>query len=149
VHNAPPIMRNDEEAIEYAEGERRHGEEIHRGNGFTMIVQKRRPSLCRLGIPRGFPHPALHGSFRNVEAKHLQLAVNARRSPGRVLGDHTEDQLSQFPADMSSSNAGPMPGEPFPVQLETRAMPEDYSLGLDQDQDSPPVRPQPTQNDPK
>jgi hypothetical protein len=30
--DAPPVMCNDEEAIENAEGERRHGEEVHRGN---------------------------------------------------------------------------------------------------------------------
>ena len=135
--------------MNWAESERRHGEEIHRGNGFTMIVQKRRPSLCRLGIPRGFPHPALHGSFRNVEAKHLQLAVNARRSPGRVLGDHTEDKLSQFPADTSSSNAGPMPGDPGPVQLKPCPMPANNGLGLDKDQCPRPFQPKPPQDQPE
>jgi hypothetical protein len=49
VKDAPPIMRNDEEAVENAEGERRHGEEIHRGDGFTMIAQKRRPSFAGSG----------------------------------------------------------------------------------------------------
>ena len=52
VKDAPPIMRNDEEAIQHAEGQRRHGEEIHCRDGFTMIAQKGRPSLCRLRTPR-------------------------------------------------------------------------------------------------
>ena len=68
VQNAPPVVGDDEETVENAEGERWHGEEIHRGNGFTMIAQKSRPSICRLGIPRRFPHPAQYGSLRNVES---------------------------------------------------------------------------------
>ena len=49
VQDAPPVMGNDKEAIELAEGKRRHGEEVHRGDRLTMITQKRRPSFCRLG----------------------------------------------------------------------------------------------------
>jgi hypothetical protein len=52
-----------------------------------MAFQKRHPSLRRIGIPWRFPHPAQDGRFRKVEAKHLQFAMNARRTPGRVLGD--------------------------------------------------------------
>ena len=93
VQNTPPIMRDDEEAVENAEGERWHGEEVHRGDGFAMIAQKRRPSLCRFGVSRRFAHPAQDGSLGDVEAEHLQFAVNAGRTPGRILGDHAEDQL--------------------------------------------------------
>ena len=71
AENSPSIMRNDKEAIQRAEGERRHGKEIHRSDGFPMIAQKGRPSLCPIRIPWRFPHPAQHGPFRNVEAKHL------------------------------------------------------------------------------
>jgi hypothetical protein len=49
VKDAPPIMRNDEEAEENAEVERRHGEEVHRGNCFTVVAKERRPTLCRFG----------------------------------------------------------------------------------------------------
>ena len=42
VENSPPIMRNREEAIKHAEGERRYCEEVHRGDGFPMITQKGR-----------------------------------------------------------------------------------------------------------
>ena len=82
VQDAPPIMGNDEETVENAESERRNGEEIHCSDGFTMIAQKGRPPLCRIGISRRFPHPALHGSFGEIEAQHLQLTVNSWRSPG-------------------------------------------------------------------
>ena len=104
-------MRNDEEAIENAEGQRRHGEEVHCRNGFTVITQKGRPSLRRLRILRRFPHPAQHGSLGNIEAQHFQLTMNTRRSPDRVLSNHAEDEFAQLLADTFSSHAVPMPRE--------------------------------------
>ena len=43
VQDSPPVMGNDEEAVENAESQRRLGEEVHRGDGFPMIAQKSRP----------------------------------------------------------------------------------------------------------
>src|ERR1039457_2603898 len=106
VQNTPPVMSNDEEAIENAKGDRRYGEEIHRGNCFTMIAQKCHPSLSWLGTPRHSPHPTQHGTFRSVEAQHLQLTVNARRAPSGILRDHAKDQLAQFSAHTLSSHGG-------------------------------------------
>jgi len=48
AQNSAPIMRDHEEAVQHAKGQRRHGKEIHRSNGFAVIAQKRRPTLCRL-----------------------------------------------------------------------------------------------------
>src|ERR1035438_6465700 len=44
VKNTAPVMGHDQEAVENAKGERRHGKQIHRRNGFTMIAQKTSPS---------------------------------------------------------------------------------------------------------
>jgi hypothetical protein len=38
--------------------------------------------------------------------------VNPRRSPGRVLRDHAEDEFAQLLADAFSSRALPVPREP-------------------------------------
>lgn len=35
--NLAPVVRDDEEAVQDTEGERRNGEEVHGGNGFTMV----------------------------------------------------------------------------------------------------------------
>jgi len=43
VQNTPSVMGDDEEAVENAKDQRRHGEEVHRGHGFPMIAQKRGP----------------------------------------------------------------------------------------------------------
>jgi hypothetical protein len=48
VQNLPPVMRDYKEAVEHAKRKRRHGEEVHRSNRFSVISQERRPPLCRL-----------------------------------------------------------------------------------------------------
>jgi len=58
VKNSTPVMHNDEEAIQYAKGQRRHGEEVHRGDGFTMIAQKyrhRAEHTCGLNLGPSLP----------------------------------------------------------------------------------------------
>ena len=40
VQDAPPIMTDDEEAVEHAERDRWHREEIHGGNGFPMVTKE-------------------------------------------------------------------------------------------------------------
>ena len=39
MKGTPSIMGDNEEAVKHAEGERRHGEEIHCSNRFTMVFQ--------------------------------------------------------------------------------------------------------------
>jgi hypothetical protein len=76
---------------EHPEGERRHGEEVHCGNRFPVVIQKDSPTLRRFWTSWNFPHPAQHSSLRDIETEHPQLAMNPWRSPGRVLGHHAED----------------------------------------------------------
>ncbi len=109
VEDASPVMSNHEEAIQNTESERRHCEEIHRCNRLTMVAQERSPTLGWLGIFRSLPHPPKHGTFRNVEAQHPELAMNPRRAPGAVLGDHAEDMFSQCLARRLPSNYGMFP----------------------------------------
>jgi len=142
-------MRDDEKAVENAEGERRHGKEIHGGDCFALIAQKRRPSFCRLSIPWSSPHPTQHSPLRNIEAKHFQFAMDSGRTPGPVLRNHAEDQFAQFPADAPSSCPNLMPREPRPISLEPCSMPANNSFRPDEDQCPLPPRPEPSQRHPK
>jgi hypothetical protein len=108
MKDTPPIMCYDEEAVKHSKGERRYGKEVHRGNGFPMIAQKGRPLPSRLGVSRRSPHPAQHGSFRNVETKHRQLAVDPRSTPGLVFSNHAKDEFPQLNADTFSACANSM-----------------------------------------
>jgi hypothetical protein len=149
VQNPPPFMRDDKEAVQYTKCQRWHGEEIHRGYRFTMIVQKRSPPFCWLRTPRCFPHPTQDSSFRNIEAQHLQLTMNSRRSPNRVLGYHAEDEFTQLLADAPSSSTGLTPREPRPIQLEPSAMPAHDRLRLDKNQCLLPPGPKTPQHHPE
>src|SRR5216684_2148565 len=77
----------------------RYREEIHRGNGFAMIAQKGQPALSGFRTPGRPFHLTGDGGFRDLEAEHQEFAMNARRTPTWILGDHLEDQLTDLFAD--------------------------------------------------
>ena len=149
LQNSSPIMGDDEEAVQYAEGKRRHDEEIHRGDHFAMVAEECSPSLCRLRISGRSSHPAQHRTLRDIETKHLELAMNPWRSPSPVFGNHAEDELAQFLVHAFSSRTLAMPGEPGLIELEAGSMPANNSLGLNEDQSSLPSRPEAPQHNPE
>ena len=63
VQDAPPIMADDEEAVEYAEGNRWHSKEIHGCDGFPMVSKKGQPALGPVGISRCSFHPTRDASL--------------------------------------------------------------------------------------
>jgi len=146
VQDAPSVMRNHEEAVEHPKRERRHGEEVHRSNRFSVVTQEGRPALRRFRGSGRLPHPTQHRSLGDIEAEHLQLTMNPRRTPGQVLGHHAEDQLTQFPADISSAHTLPMPRQPRPIELESCPVPSNHSVGLYEDQRILPSRPETPQD---
>ena len=114
-----------------------------------MIAQKRRPSLCRIRIPWHFPLPAQDGPFRNVEAKHLQFAMNPWRAPRWIVRNHAEDEFAEFNADALPAGANGMPREPGTIPLEAGPGPSHNGLRLDENQCLSPPVPEPPQYDPE
>jgi|SRR5215469_1979802 len=57
------------------------------------------PLLDGIWISRGSPDPSRDTPFREIETQFEQFAVNARRSPGRILGNHLKDQCANLFAD--------------------------------------------------
>jgi len=102
-------MGDDEETVENVKGQRRHSEEVHRGDSLPMIAQKGGPSVCSPGTPRRLPHPAHDGSFRNIEIEHRKFDEDARNAPSRVLCSHAEDEFTQFYTHKFSSGRSSMP----------------------------------------
>jgi hypothetical protein len=49
MQDTPAIVEDDKEAVEDAEGDRGHGEEVHGRNRFPVIRKKRAPALGWLG----------------------------------------------------------------------------------------------------
>src|ERR1035437_6307001 len=147
VQDSPPVMGNDEEAIQDTEGQSRHGEKVHRRDRFSVVGQEYRPALCRLRVSRRLLHPAQHRPLGDFEAEHLQFTVNARRSPGWVLGHHAKDQVPQPFTDALSSGLGAVPRDPRPIALEPSTMPANHCRWLHKNQHlSPPGPEAPKQN---
>jgi hypothetical protein len=40
VENLPPVVTDDEKAVQNSKGQSRHGEEIHGSDGFAMVAKK-------------------------------------------------------------------------------------------------------------
>src|SRR5216683_2531464 len=102
VQDAPPIMTDDEEAVEHAERNRWHSEEVHCRDRLSMVLEKSTPALSWLGVPWRLFHPTGDRPLRDVEAEHEQFPMDARCSPACVLGNHPEDQLPHLLRRLSS-----------------------------------------------
>ena len=110
-----------------------------------MIQQERAPSLRRrLAPPRQVPR---HRGFTNVESELQQLAVDARRTPGRVFVSHLPDEASDRDVDARPTTL--VAALPCSVELESLAMPRDDGLGLHDDQGVLPASPQARQGHPE
>jgi hypothetical protein len=92
VQDLTPVVADHEKAIQNTKRQRWDCEEVHRRDCLAMVSEERQPSLHSIWISRGSPYPSRDTPFRQIKTQLEQFAVNPRRSPGRILGDHAEDQ---------------------------------------------------------
>src|ERR1019366_5462810 len=59
-----PVVADHEEAVQNAEGQRRHSEKIHRCDRLAMITKKSQPATGGIGKSWGSPNPARNRWFR-------------------------------------------------------------------------------------
>src|SRR5882724_6581519 len=135
VQDTPTVVTDDEKAIEQAEGDRRNSEEVHRGNRFTVITEKGKPVPGRLRISRRPFHPTRDRSLRDITAEHEKLAMDAWRSPGGVLNDHSENQFLNLLRRLSSPDRPPDLGDQLPVQTESGPVATHHRFGRDHNED--------------
>jgi hypothetical protein len=141
VQDASTAVADDEEAIERAEGDRRNGEEVHRGDSFPVVAQKGEPALGKLRIFRRSFHPAGDRSLGEIKTEHEEFAMYPRRSPGRVLGDHPENQLPNPLRCRRSPNLCSDSGDQPPIQTEAGPVPPNHRFRRDDDEGLLPTRP--------
>jgi hypothetical protein len=149
MQDLTPVVTDDEKAVQNTKRERWHGKEVHRGNGLAMVSEERQPSLHGIWISRSSPDPSRDTSFRGIETQLEQFAVNARRSPGPILGNHTEDQGVNLFADTLASSYLSDSGDPGPIQTKPRTMPVHDRSRSDQYQRLPPPGPARLQRNPE
>src|SRR5258708_23984878 len=92
--NAPTIMRQHQEHIQYLEPDRRHRKEVDGNQGLHVIVEECPPGL---GGWLAAAHQILaHTGLADIDAELEQLAVNPRRSPEWVLTTHGPNQRAHL-----------------------------------------------------
>src|ERR1700694_632435 len=114
-----------------------------------MVAQEGCPTSRWLSIPGRLSHPAQDRSLGDFVSKHLQLAVDTRRTPSVVLHYHAKDEFAQRLRCRFPAGSGVGTRDPFPVQLESGTMPANHGLGLHNDKNTSPFGPESPQDDPE
>jgi hypothetical protein len=95
--NAPSAMVEDHECIEEPEADRRHDEQIHRGDACGMVAQERLPALTRWRPASR--HVLGHRRLCNLDAELQQLTVEAGGAPERIGKAHVANEASHLTRD--------------------------------------------------
>ena len=117
------------------------------GERLAVVGEKSARSLPCVGISRAPGHQARDRAFGDLKTELPDLAVDARRTPRRVLGSHAAHEGADVVRCGRSSHAPtrcPAPGPP-----EALAMPADDGLGLDHRERLLLARPPATQRRPE
>ena len=88
----------DDEGIKQLEADGGDTEQVHGGNVRRVITQKRAPSLARWAA--SLDHVLGDARLSDREPELEKFAVDARRSPERVLNTHPPDQEAEVRLDL-------------------------------------------------
>src|ERR1700726_1120248 len=134
-------MPHDQGAVEQTKRDCRDDEQTHRRNTVGMIIEKCIPALGRRPSTPG--HILGHARLSDIDAELEKLTVDARRSPQRVGNAHRADKLAYLLRYGWSATT--MSRLPAPIRSETRAMPTDDCIRLDDRQRIANARKKPTE----
>src|SRR5215831_13414346 len=113
------LQSNDDEDIEQVEANGRGNEQIHGGDVRRMVTQEGAPSRGRRSAP--LDHILRDAGLSDLKAELEQLAMDARRSPQRIVDAHPPDQRAQARVDLRPASKGA--GLPTPVPAEAGSVP--------------------------
>src|SRR6266481_6734218 len=121
------VEPDDDEGIEQIETDSWNNEQVHGGNVQRVVTQEGSPSLA--GRPPPFDHVLGDARLRDLKPELEQFAVNAWRTPERILHAHPPDQRAQLRFDLRS----PSQWErlPTPVAAKAGPVPTHECLGPD------------------
>src|SRR5258707_15353695 len=118
---------HDQQSIEQMKRDCRHDEQIHRGDAVGMIAEECLPSLGRRASSPG--HILGHTRLPDFDPELEQLSMDPRRSPQRISNAHLVDKLAYVRGyGWSAATTSRLPA---PIRSETRAMPTDDRIRLD------------------
>src|SRR6202142_4013867 len=121
------VEPDDDEGIEHVETDSWNNEQVHGGNVRRVVTQEGPPSLAGRRPP--FDHVLGDAGLRDLKSELEQFAVNAWRTPKRILHAHPPDQRAQLRVDPRSPSQWAR--LPTPVAAKAGAVPTHECLGPD------------------
>ena len=123
---------NDDKGIEQVEANGRNNEQVHGGDVRRVVTQEDAPALGRRST--SLDHVLRDARLSELKAELEQLAMDARRTPQRIVNAHPPDQRAQVRVDLGPASKGA--GFPTPVMAKASPMPTHQGLRSD-DSDGP------------
>src|ERR1700731_2801435 len=121
------VESDNDAGIEQVETESWNNEQVHCGNVRRVVTQEGPPSLA--GRPPPFDHVLGDARLRDLKPELEQFAVNAWRTPKRILHAHPPDQRAQLRVDPRSPSQWAR--LPTPAATKTGPVPTQERLGPD------------------
>src|SRR6516225_7231576 len=120
MHDPSSVVSQNQEHVQDLKPYRWHCEEVDRYHCLDVILKECAPGLRRR-------HPAArdvlaHASLANVDAEFEQFAVDAWRTPQRIIAAHCPNQLTDFFRHRWTPTLA-MPNLPGPEQPKALAVP--------------------------
>ena len=125
------VEPDDDEGIEQVESDCWNNEQVHGGNIRRVVTQEGPPSLA--GRRPSFDHVLGDARLCDLKPELEQFAVNAWRTPKRILHAHPPDQSAQLRVDLRSPSQWAR--LPTPVATKTGPVPTHERLGPDDGED--------------
>ena len=93
VHDAPPVVGDEDHDVERAHGDRLHREQVDRPDLWRVVAQERPPRLRRWS-PSRLIAVAAHGASAHREAQGTEFPDDVNGSPAWILARQAKDQLA-------------------------------------------------------
>jgi hypothetical protein len=117
----------DQQSIQQPKRDRRHHEQVYRGNTVGMIVKEGLPALRRRAAL--LCHILGHRGLPDLNTKLEQLAMDARCVPEGIGDAHLANELANIGCGTRSAASGSR--FPPPIGPKAGAMPADHSIRVD------------------
>src|SRR5260370_39658985 len=118
---------DDDQAVEQIKANGWNNEQVHGGDVRRVVTQEGAPSVGRRST--SLDHVLRDARLSDLEAELEQLAMDARRTPQRIVNAHPPDQRAQLRVDLGPASKGA--GFPTPVMSKAGPMPTHQGLRSD------------------
>src|SRR5207237_3645142 len=95
---------DEDKDIEQIEANGRNNEQVHGGDVRCVDTQEGAPALGRRST--SLDHVLRDAGLSDLEAELEQLAMDARRTPSRIVSAHPPDQRAQVRVDLTPAAKG-------------------------------------------